>query len=96
MNRLFKGTVVVNGTGRATVTGVGGGTQLGEIARLMQQAERTATPLEAKLARLTRQLVLLTVGLAGVVLLVGPLLSHWLGRSPSLPNQKTATNLSVK
>jgi Ca2+-transporting ATPase len=70
-NQLFKGTAVVNGTGRATVTGVGSGTQLGEIARLMQQAERTATPLEAKLARLTRQLVLLTVALAGVFVLAG-------------------------
>ncbi|MBD2716657.1 cation-translocating P-type ATPase [Microvirga sp. STR05] len=68
---LFKGTAVVNGTGRATVTGVGCGTQLGEIARLMQQAKRTATPLEAKLARLTRQLVMLTVGLAGLYVLLG-------------------------
>ncbi|WP_210521583.1 cation-translocating P-type ATPase [Hymenobacter terricola] len=70
-NRLFKGTAVVNGTGRAYVTAVGGGTQLGEIARLVQQAEPTATPLEAKLSRLTRQLILFTVALAAGYVAVG-------------------------
>ncbi|OON69945.1 cation-translocating P-type ATPase [Hymenobacter sp. CRA2] len=68
-NRLFKGTAVVNGTGRALVTGVGAGTQLGTIAELVQQARHTATPLEAKLNRLAHQLVLITLALA--VLFVG-------------------------
>ena len=65
-HRLFKGTAVVNGTGRAYVTGIGAGTELGKITELVQQAERTATPLEAKLNHLAHQLVFITVGLAAV------------------------------
>ena len=72
-NRLFKGTAVVNGTGRAWVTGVGGATELGGIARLVQQARRTATPLEAKLSALARQLMLITLGLAVLFVGVGAL-----------------------
>ncbi|MBF9237757.1 cation-transporting P-type ATPase [Hymenobacter sp. BT683] len=72
-HRLFKGTAVVNGTGRAVVTGVGSNTQLGAIVHLVQGAERTATPLEAKLNHLARQLVFITIGLA-VLFVVGGLL----------------------
>ncbi|GAB2871275.1 cation-translocating P-type ATPase [Hymenobacter ruber] len=69
--QLFKGTAVVNGTGRAYVTGVGSGTQLGEITQLVQHAARAATPLEAKLDRLARQLVYITVGLAAAYVAIG-------------------------
>ncbi|SNC67838.1 Ca2+-transporting ATPase [Hymenobacter gelipurpurascens] len=71
VNRLFKGTAVVNGTGRAFVTGVGSGTQLGTITELVQQAQHTATPLEAKLNRLARQLVIITIGLAALFVVAG-------------------------
>ena len=64
MAHLYKGTAVVNGTGRAAVMGVGSGTQLGAITQLVQQAERAATPLEVKLNALARQLVFITVELA--------------------------------
>ncbi|MGY3087287.1 Ca2+-transporting ATPase [Hymenobacter sp. UYAg731] len=70
-SQLFKGTAVVNGTGRAYVTGVGSGTQLGEITQLVQHAARSATPLEAKLDRLARQLVYITVGLAAAYVGIG-------------------------
>ncbi|MCB2379200.1 cation-transporting P-type ATPase [Hymenobacter sp. BT635] len=70
-NRLFKGTAVVNGTGRAVVTGVGGATQLGAITTLVQQARHTATPLEVKLENLARQLIFITVGLALLFVVVG-------------------------
>ncbi len=69
--RIFKGTAVVNGTGRAVVTGVGVHTELGSIAQMVQQAKRTATPLEAKLAHLARQLVYITAGLVAVFVVIG-------------------------
>ncbi|GAB3847210.1 cation-transporting P-type ATPase [Hymenobacter terrigena] len=74
--QLFKGTAVVNGTGRAYVTGVGRNTQLGEITELVQHATRSATPLEAKLDRLARQLVYVTVGLAAAYVAIGLLKSQ--------------------
>lgn len=69
--RIFKGTAVVNGTGRAVVTGVGVHTELGSIADLVQRAKHTATPLEAKLAHLARQLVLITAALVTVFVVIG-------------------------
>ncbi|WP_071885960.1 cation-translocating P-type ATPase [Hymenobacter sedentarius] len=71
LQRLFKGTAVVNGTGRAVVTQVGSGTQLGAITQMVQQAERAATPLEAKLNHLARQLVFITIGLAALFVIIG-------------------------
>ena len=70
-NRLFKGTAVTAGNGRAIVTGIGQQTELGKIATMVEEAERTATPLEEKLDALAKVLIWVTVGLAAVFLLVG-------------------------
>ena len=88
--RLFKGTAVVNGTGRAYVTGVGSGTQLGAITQLVQDSERTATPLEVKLNALARQLVLITVVLAALFVGAGVLRGQ-----PLYELTKTAIVLAV-
>ena len=70
-NRLFKGTAVTSGNGRAVVTAIGQKTELGKIATLVQEAERTATPLEAKLNSLGKVLIWVTLGLAALFLAVG-------------------------
>jgi Ca2+-transporting ATPase len=70
-NRLFKGTAVTNGNGRAIVTAIGQETELGKIATMVSQSERTATPLEAKLDTLAKVLIWVTLGLALVFLAVG-------------------------
>jgi Ca2+-transporting ATPase len=70
-NRLFKGTAVSAGNGRAVVTGIGQQTELGKIATMVQEAERSATPLEAKLDSLAKILIWVTVALATLFLVVG-------------------------
>ncbi len=70
-NRLFKGTAVTNGNGKAVVTGIGQDTELGKIAALVQEAQRTATPLEAKLDVMARALLWLTAGLALLFFVIG-------------------------
>ncbi|RRB02390.1 cation-translocating P-type ATPase [Larkinella rosea] len=70
-NRLFKGTPVTAGTGRAIVTGIGQQTELGKIATMVKDAKRSATPLEAKLDSLAKVLIWVTVGLAALFLVVG-------------------------
>jgi Ca2+-transporting ATPase len=70
-NRLFKGTAITNGNARAIVTGIGQATELGKIATMVQQAKRTATPLEAKLDSLAKVLIWITIGLAMLFLIVG-------------------------
>ncbi|MGA0559533.1 cation-translocating P-type ATPase [Larkinella sp. VNQ87] len=70
-NRLFKGTPVTAGTGRAVVTGIGQQTELGKIATMVEEAQRSATPLEEKLDSLAKVLIWVTVGLAVLFLVVG-------------------------
>jgi len=70
-NRLFKGTAITNGNARAIVTNIGQDTELGKIATMVQEATRTATPLEAKLDALSRVLIWVTIGLALLFLAVG-------------------------
>lgn len=70
-NRLFKGTAVTAGTGRALVTAIGGKTELGKIAQLVTESEQTATPLEKKLDSLSRVLIWVTFGLTGLFAVAG-------------------------
>jgi calcium-translocating P-type ATPase len=72
---IFAGTAVTRGRARALVTETGGGTELGHVASLAADAKPPPTPLERRLGRLARQMVVLgvgvTVALAGVMALRG-------------------------
>ncbi|MCI1188626.1 cation-transporting P-type ATPase [Hymenobacter sp. DH14] len=58
--RVFKGTAVVDGNGRALVVATGMRTELGHVTKLVQSTERPPTPLETKLDALGKQLLWLT------------------------------------
>jgi Ca2+-transporting ATPase len=72
---LYAGTAVTRGRAHALICATGPLTELGDIERLTAAARPPATPLERRLARLTRQMVvlgvLLTVTLAALLLLRG-------------------------
>ncbi|MDO7852442.1 cation-translocating P-type ATPase [Hymenobacter convexus] len=89
--RVFKGTAVVDGNGRAVVVATGMRTELGRITQLVQATKRPPTPLETKLDALARQLLLLTGALTlGYVLLV------WAqGQQPLMQVVKTGIVLAV-
>src|SRR5690606_8417381 len=70
-----KGTAVVEGVGRAVVTATGMQTEMGAIAEMLEAAEHAPTPLETELARVSRTLGLLVVGIAVLVMAVMWLLS---------------------
>lgn len=70
-NCVFFGTDVVTGKGKALVVGTGLHTELGRIAALMQQETFEETPLQKRLAQLGRVLLLLSLGIVGVVFLLG-------------------------
>ena len=70
-NMLFKGTTVSRGNGKAVVVFTGSKTQIGEIARLTQEATDERTPLEKKLSVLSQKLIWLALGLAVLVFLIG-------------------------
>ncbi len=62
-NMIFKGTSVINGNGKAVVTGIADNTQLGTITSLVASAEDTITPLDKKLSALSKKLIWLTLGM---------------------------------
>ena len=72
---LYAGSGIARGRGRALVCATGMSTELGAIEALAAEAKAPPTPLDRRLARLTRQMVvlglLLTVSLGGVMLLQG-------------------------
>src|SRR5690606_11810099 len=53
---VFKGTAIVQGTGRAVVTATGMNTEMGSIAAMLESTEEEPTPLQNEVARIGRML----------------------------------------
>lgn len=64
---LFKGTHVVAGAASGVVVATGPQTQLGRIAKLVSTGQNDVSPLERNLAKLTRQLIWLTLFIAVLI-----------------------------
>ena len=71
INMIYRGTIIVGGSGRAIVVAIGGTTEIGQIQALITQAVRPSTPLERQLDVLGRQLVLVSCAICGAVFLIG-------------------------
>ncbi|NHQ75408.1 cation-transporting P-type ATPase [Roseovarius gahaiensis] len=69
----FKGTAVTDGSGTGVVVETGMQTELGGIAQMTTDAEQEVSPLEKRLDRLGRNLVVLTLLVAAVVAFLGVL-----------------------
>jgi P-type Ca2+ transporter type 2C len=63
---VFMGTSVAAGSGRAAVTATGMHTELGKIAHLLDTAQKTITPLQERLARMSRLLMFVCLGIVAV------------------------------
>jgi Ca2+-transporting ATPase len=70
-NMAFKGTSISNGTGTGVVVATGMETELGHISRLAEEAEEEETPLEKRLDRLARRLLVVIVIVAAVTSVIG-------------------------
>jgi P-type Ca2+ transporter type 2C len=68
---LFSGTFVTRGSGVAAVVATGLLTELGRITRLVEEAEPETSPLEQKLAKLSGQLLWVTLSLTIVIAAIG-------------------------
>ena len=71
LNMAFLGTTITDGRGRLLVTATGAQTEVGKIGILIDEATTRATPLEQKLARLGRLLIVLVLVLCAVIVLAG-------------------------
>ncbi|HYI85747.1 MAG TPA: HAD-IC family P-type ATPase, partial [Burkholderiales bacterium] len=67
LDMVFKGTAVVQGSGRAVVTATGMDTEVGSIARMLEATEEEPTPLQAEVRRIGRMLGIAVVIIAVVV-----------------------------
>lgn len=86
-NMGFAGSSVTNGSGIGVVTATGMTTELGKIAQMLQAAKPKPTPIEQTVTHLTRQLMVVALG---VVLLS---LSYDLGKEWVTTGQLTVTGL---
>jgi len=67
----FSGTWVTSGRGTGVVTATGVDTEMGRINRLLHDVQPLATPLTRQMAQFGRQLSMVVVGLAVVMLAIG-------------------------
>lgn len=65
-NRIFAGTNVINGSGKAIVTAIGMHTQIGKIAGLLNDEKDNMTPLQKQIAKLSMILGII----AGVICII--------------------------
>lgn len=70
VNLAFKGTYVTYGRGKGVVVATGMNTELGQIARMLQEHE-TATPLQVRMTDFSKKLSVFILLLCGLLFLVG-------------------------
>lgn len=70
-NMIYAGTTVVGGRGHALVVATGLQTELGKIAKLVDETEETDTPLQVQLGTLARWLAVLVLLLVGALFVLG-------------------------
>jgi len=70
-NMAYMGTLVDSGRGKGLVVATAMATELGKIAGMVQQQEKTETPLQKQLDRLGKQLGIMVLGICIVVFLIG-------------------------
>ena len=93
-NMVFMGSTVVYGRGKAVVVATGMDTEMGKIADALAQAEEGKTPLQIKLAGLSKILTYLVIGICVVIFGV-QLIRDGIGFEPILNSFMIAISLAV-
>jgi len=89
-NLAYTSTLVTYGQARGVVFATGASTEVGHISKLISTAHVLETPLTRKIAKFSRLLLLVILGLAGVTFLVG-----WLRGQPAFEMFMAAVALAV-
>ncbi len=93
-NMVFMGSTVVYGRGKAVVCATGMETEMGKIADALANAEEGKTPLQIKLAGLSKILTYLVIGICVIIFGV-KLLQDGLGLDPVIESFMLAISLAV-
>lgn len=70
-NMLYSGSTISYGRGKAVVVAIGMNTEMGKIAAALSQSEDEQTPLQKKMAELSKVLTKLVIGICVFVFLFG-------------------------
>ncbi len=89
-NLAYTSTLVTYGQARGVVFATGASTEVGHISKLISTADVLETPLTRKIAKFSRLLMVVILGLAGVTFLVG-----WLRGQPAFEMFMAAVALAV-
>jgi P-type Ca2+ transporter type 2C len=71
LNMVFKGSSVMNGNGKAIITGIAKNTELGKISSLVESSANTETPLDKKLHVLSKKLIWITLIMTAIFAITG-------------------------
>jgi P-type Ca2+ transporter type 2C len=71
LNMVFKGSSVMNGNGKAIITGIAKNTELGKITSLVESSVDTETPLDKKLNALSKKLIWITLAMTAIFAVTG-------------------------
>ena len=69
LNYVYSSTIVTYGRGKAIVTNIGMNTEIGKIAKTLNEEGNELTPLQKVLAKLSKSLGIVTLIIIGVVML---------------------------
>jgi Ca2+-transporting ATPase len=92
LSMVFAGSPVAAGHARAVVVATGMGTEIGRIATMLQSAEVGRTPLQERLAALSKRLAIAVLVVCGVIFVTGLVRS---GGGDWQPLLLTAVSLAV-
>ena len=94
-NMVYMGSTVVYGRGSAVVTATGMNTEMGKIAHALTQARDGQTPLQKKLAQLSKTLSFLVIGICVIIFAVGFIKNGDFGLHGILDSFMVAVSLAV-
>lgn len=94
-NMVYMGSSVVYGRGTAVITACGMQTEMGAIATALSDAKDEATPLQIKLAQLSKILTYLVLGICIVIFAVGVIKAGTLDRHVMIDTFMLAVSLAV-
>jgi Ca2+-transporting ATPase len=70
-NMVYMGTIITSGRAVAMVATIGMSTEMGKIATGIQEIKQEQTPLQKNIAKLSRYLVFIFLGVTGLLLIIG-------------------------
>lgn len=70
-NMVYAGTAAVRGSGEAVVTAIGADTEIGKIAKMVNETPEEKTPLQMRLNELAKQLGLAMTMICFVIFIIG-------------------------